>query len=80
MEIIQTYQNYIKNDPIIEKSKKFKFCQNKDEKYENTTQIDEYVDRFWFLNCPKSLSIFGLNEKVHNLIHKIIIEGYSDPT
>ena len=65
MDIINTYKNSLKSDSELGTSLTDSLKQrlfNIEPAYVNTTQIDEYIDRFWFLNCPASLSTFGLND------------------
>jgi hypothetical protein len=36
--------------------------------YVNKTQIDEYVDNFWFFNCPDHYSAQEIDEKIRLLM------------
>ena len=37
--------------------------------FQNKYNLDNYVDQFWFLNCPDTLKITQLDKQVRNLIH-----------
>ena len=77
MDIINTYKNYRNGEELgssLTDSLKLKLFKSQPE-YVNKTKIDEYIDRFWFLNCPSSISTFGINDQVYALIHNIIVEG-----
>ena len=51
-------------------SKKKKYQQELNElMYKNEYEIDHFIDRYWFINCPDYLSISKIRDKVHKLIH-----------
>ena len=39
----------------------------------NEHVIDRYIDDYWYLNCPPTLNVSGINQKVERLIHEIIL-------
>ena len=43
--------------------------------YENKTDIDEFIDLYWMVNCPDSHSTSQINKAVWNLLHKLFIMG-----
>ena len=54
---------------------KKKFRKNEDV-YHNKHPIDKFIDDYWFLNCPESLKVATVNEKVYKLIHQVLMYDY----
>ena len=44
----------------------------------NQNYLDTYIDDFWFVNCPGSLSVSEQDKQVRILIHQILVEGTHD--
>jgi hypothetical protein len=44
--------------------------------YSNKYPIDKYIDDYWFLNCPDSLNVATVNEKVYRLIHEVMMYDF----
>lgn len=40
--------------------------------FQNKYPIDTYIDNYWFVNCPESKTVSEVNQKVYDLIHKIM--------
>ena len=41
--------------------------------YINETHIDNYIDNYWFINCPKDMPNKLLRHQLHRLIHEIMM-------
>ena len=35
--------------------------------------MDNYIDNYWFINCPKNMSNKKVRHQVHRLIHQIMM-------
>ena len=52
---------------------KIKKCFKKEKTpYVNMASIDNYIDKYFLIECCNENSVFRNNKKVHNLLHKII--------
>ena len=40
----------------------------------NETHIDNYIDNYWFINCPKDMSNKLLRHQLHRLIHEVMMQ------
>ena len=47
--------------------------------YINKSLIDNYIDQFYLVECPKTTSVFVTNSKIYTLFHTIFQEGNLGP-
>ena len=40
----------------------------------NKTPIDQYIDRFFIINCPETVSISHVESQTYNLFHRIFLQ------
>ena len=56
--------------------RKLKSCFRKPQKpYINKHFIDDYIDEYWIMNCPKNYSVGEINASVWQLVHNLFIMG-----
>lgn len=86
MKIIREHNtDMLAQEPPKMDTKWKKFCQfcsqlrrcfkTQERPYENKTDIDEYIDLYWLINCPESASTPEINKAVWDLLHKLFIIG-----
>ena len=70
------YEKFEKN-PIKRLYRRLKksFCGSNKVHYLNSSAIDTYIDEYFLLQCPDSLSVSDNQLKVHSLFHTIITTG-----
>ena len=43
--------------------------------YISETPIDNYIDKFWFINCPNNMSVAELRNQVRRLLHEVMTQN-----
>ena len=36
--------------------------------------VDNYIDEYWFINCPEHLSVYHQNQAVQRLLHELMMQ------
>ena len=51
---------------------------NREIEYTNTHIIDDYIDNYFFMNCPRNYSISNVQDSVYQLFHTILQTGQDE--
>ena len=46
--------------------------------YPNDHPVDDFVDRYWFINCDRQKSSWEVNNNVFDFFNNIVIKGYKN--